>query len=210
MNRIKTIVIIGIAAVVLLIALPDWVIKLKTNSYIYNDVNHLPKQKVGLLLGTSKYVQSGRVNLYYQYRISAAIKLYEHRKIDFILISGDNGQVEYNEPQTIKKDLIAAGIPENKIFLDYAGFRTWDSIIRAKKVFGQTNFVVISQRFHNQRAIFIAQHYQMNVVGFDAHDVSTRYGIKTRVREKFARIKLMLDILIDKKPKYLGKEIVIE
>ncbi len=189
---------------------PNILIKQSVKSELYHASSEIPHNRVGLLLGTSKYISKGTINLYYQYRIDAAVALFEHKKIDFILISGDNGQIEYNEPKTIRNDLIAAGIPSECIFLDYAGFRTWDSIIRAKKVFGETNLTVISQQFHNERAIYIGKFNGMKIIGYNAQDVPKKYGKKTMIRELFARIKLVIDIAVDKQPKYLGQTINIE
>ncbi|MGE4289996.1 MAG: vancomycin high temperature exclusion protein [Salinivirgaceae bacterium] len=188
---------------------PDIAIKWQSKKQLYNSIDQIPHNRVGLLLGTSKYIKKGTLNLFYQYRIEAAIELYENKKIDFILISGDNGQIEYNEPRTIRDDLIAAGIPAEKIFLDYAGFRTWDSVIRAKKVFGETHLTVISQKFHNERAIFVGQRNQMQLIGYNAKDVPKHYGRKIMLREKLARIKLMLDLIFNKQPRYLGETIEI-
>ncbi len=193
-----------------MLAGPGIIINLTSRNRIYGSVNEIPHNKVGLLLGTSKYLSKGVINLYYQYRIDAAVELFNAGKIDFILISGDNGQIEYNEPKTIRDDLIKRGIPDTKIFLDYAGFRTWDSIIRAKKVFGETHFTIISQEFQNQRGIFIGLRNKMDLIGFNAKDVSKNYGFKTRVREVFARVKLILDILVNKQPRYLGDTIEIK
>ena len=101
----------------------------------YNSTSQIPKNQVGLILGTSKKIIGGQPNPYYKNRISATVALYNANKINFILVSGDNGSIYYNEPNTMKKDLVAKGIPEEHIFLDYAGFRTLDSMVRAKEVF---------------------------------------------------------------------------
>jgi len=210
MQKKQIIYIIVISILLLVFAGPNLLIKWASTNKTYEAIIDIPKNRVGLLLGTSKYVSKGQINLYYKYRIDAAVELYNAGKIEFILISGDNGQIEYNEPKTIRDDLIKYGIPNSKIYLDYAGFRTWDSIIRAKKVFGESEFTVISQKFHNQRAIFIGMRSKMKLVGFNAKDVPKNYGSKTRLREIFARIKLILDILINKQPKYLGSTIEIK
>jgi len=205
----KKLLIISLIIICFLFISPNIFIKINTQGKTFNKLTDIPYNRVGLLLGTSKYSSKGVINLYYKYRIDAAVKLFNANKIDYILISGDNGQIEYNEPQTIRKDLIARGIPDNKIFLDYAGFRTWDSIIRAKKVFEENKLTVISQKFHNERAIFIGNLNNMNIIGFNAKDVSEKYGRKTNFREFFARIKLILDILSKKQPRYLGEPIII-
>lgn len=116
----------------------------------YSNTESIPYNKVGLLLGTSKYLKSGRLNLYFEYRILATETLYKSGKIEYVVIIGDNSIKEYNEPQDVKEELIKNGIPENKIFLNFAGFRTFDSVYRMKEIFGQSNFTVISQKFHTQ------------------------------------------------------------
>lgn len=173
-----------------------------------SEIDDIPHNKIGLLLGTAKHLGS-RINLYYQYRIEAAVELYNKHKIDYILISGDNGRHTYNEPMMMKEDLIQRGVPENKIILDYAGFRTLDSVVRCEKVFGETKITIISQEFHNERALFVAYVYGIEAYGFNAKNVSKRYGTYTSIREVFARVKLMIDIIIGKSPKYLGEKIQI-
>lgn len=181
-----------------------------TEDKTFSNVEDIPHNKVGMVLGTSKYLINGNINLYFQYRINATIKLYQSGKIDYILVSGDNGSKYYNEPSDFKEELITKGIPEDKIYLDYAGFRTLDSVVRSKLIFGQMSITVISQKFHNQRAIFLAEHHDINAVGFNAKDVTGRYGIKTKIREYIARTKAVLDVLFDVEPKFYGEEVEIK
>ena len=152
---------------------------------------------------------SGRQNLYYSHRISAAVALFRAGKIKYILISGDNSTKSYDEPTLMKEDLVKRGVPSNKIFLDYAGFRTLDSIIRAKEIFGLSSFTIISQQFHNERAMFIADFKNLKTIGFNAKDVPMRYGFRVLLREKLARTKMALDLLFGKNPKFLGPSISI-
>lgn len=180
-----------------------------TAPMIYSDITEVPHNKAGLLLGTSKTLRSGMPNQYFQYRIEAAVALFKSDKIDCIVISGDNGRQSYNEPEDMKAELIKQGVPEKRIYLDHAGFRTLDSVIRMDKIFGQSCFTVISQGFHNRRAIFIAQAKGLKAVGFNAQDVNAYNGFKTQVREKLARVKLFLDLWTDKSPKFLGEPINI-
>ena len=212
MKFLKSFLKIGIAAVVLciitVIIVNKWV-TYSTKNQLYADVNIIPHNKVGLVLGTSKHLGGGYINYYYQYRIDAAVALYKAGKIDFILVSGDNGNKSYDEPTTMQDDLIAAGIPKEKIFMDYAGFRTLDSILRCKYVFGEDNITVISQPFHNQRAVFIANHKGVNAIAFNAKDVDKNAGFKTQLREKFARMKMLLDLAFNKQAKFYGEKIVI-
>jgi SanA protein len=165
---------------------------------------------VGLLLGTSKYLKNGRINQYWKNRIDATVELYKLKKIKFVIISGDNGKSTYDEPTDMKNELVKLGIPASVIFLDYAGFRTFDSMIRAQKIFSQQSFTVISQRFHNERAIYIGQHYGIEAIGYNAKDVSANKGFKTNLREIFARVKLFIDFAIDKQPKFLGEKVEIK
>ncbi len=190
----------------------DFIVSVNTKNKIYYSIYHIPENRVGLVLGTSKYVSKKKFNSYYRYRIKAATELYKYGKIEFIIVSG-NGRSKnkrYNEPFLMKKDLIKNGIPSEKIYLDYAGFRTLDSIVRAKKIFGLKRMTIISQKFHIERAIFIAKKKGIEAIGFAAKDVELKKGIKVFIREKLARVKMMFDLLINKKPKILGKKIEIK
>lgn len=185
-------------------------VEFSTKGKTFNNTAEIPVNKVGLLLGTAKYLQGGTINLFYQYRINAAVKLYKAGKIEYILVSGDNGSKSYDEPTTFKEDLIAQGIPEDKIILDYAGFRTLDSVVRSKEIFQQESITIISQQFHNERAIAIANAKGINAVGFNAKDVGGRNGLKVEVREIFARVAMCIDLVIGKQPKFLGEKIAIQ
>lgn len=170
----------------------------------------IPKNKVGLLLGTSPVSSyTKKANPYYYYRIDAAVKLYKSGKIDRILISGDNSTETYSEPDMMKNDLVKRGVPSNHIYLDFAGFRTLDSVVRAKKVFKLNEFTIISQEFHNERAICLAQWYGIKAIGYNARDISKRKGIMVQIREIFARVKLVLDMIVNKQPRFLGDTIEI-
>lgn len=172
-------------------------------------VDSLPKVKVGLLLGTSKLLSDSSPNLYFVYRIEAAVKLYKEGKIQHILVSGDHSKENYNEPEDMRNALVAYGVPDSVIHLDYAGLRTLDSVVRAKEIFGQQEFIIISQKFHNQRAIYLARENQINAWGFNARDVDARNGLKTQIREFFARDKMFLDVWFGKEPRFLGEQIEI-
>lgn len=176
----------------------------------HNTLSGLPKNRVGIVLGTASKLLQGGANPYYTFRINAAVLLYKAGKVEFILVSGDNSTKYYNEPTTIKKDLVKGGIPPEKIFLDYAGFRTLDSMVRAKEVFGLDSVTVISQKFHNERAIYIAEKKGLTAIGFNAKDVSTRNGLKVQFREYFARVKVFLDLLFNTQPKFYGDKVDIK
>ncbi|WP_430411425.1 SanA/YdcF family protein [Kordia sp.] len=184
-------------------------VEISAKGKTFNTTADIPVHKVGLLLGTGKYLSNGNVNLFYTYRINAAVKLYKAKKVRYILVSGDNGSKAYDEPTTFKEDLVAAGIPESQIILDYAGFRTLDSVVRSKEIFQQENITIISQQFHNERAIAIAKAKGINAVGFNAKNVGGRSGFKIKVREMLARVAMCLDLVIGKQPKFLGDKITI-
>jgi SanA protein len=165
----------------------NWRIEQAARGKLYDQATVIPFNKVGLLLGTSKYLAGGYINPYYSYRVQAALELYKVGKIQYIIVSGDNSTKSYNEPQTFQEDLIKGGVDSSHIYLDYAGFRTFDSMIRLRDVFGQTKATVISQPFHNERALYIASREGIAAIGFNAKDVNAQAGFKTQLREKLAR-----------------------
>lgn len=178
---------------------------------MYDDVSVIPYNRVGVLLGTSPKGRSGNPNVFYIRRVEACVALYQAGKIDRILVSGDNSRTTYDEPTCIKEDLIAAGVPDSVIYLDYAGFRTYDSMVRAKEVFGLSSFTIISQPFHNERALYIATRKGLDVIAFNASDVQLRrWQIRMTVREWLARTNAVLDIYTDKQPHFLGEAVEIE
>ncbi|WP_419213810.1 SanA/YdcF family protein [Maribacter sp. X9] len=199
-----------VLVLILVIVTCNLVIKNTAKGKTFYDTSKIPKNRVGLVLGTSNRITDGSSNPYYMYRIEATIALYNAGKIEFILVSGDNGSIYYNEPNTIKKDLVNAGIPEKVIFLDYAGFRTLDSMVRAKFIFGLDKVTVISQEFHNERAIYIAKQKGLDAIGFNAQDLSTTQGFKVQLREYFARVKVFIDVLFNTQPKFYGAKIEIK
>lgn len=202
---------IGLGLLLILFVLfSNIIIEQSTKSEIFQTADKTPEKKVALLLGTSRYTTRGYTNLFFKHRISAAVDLYTQGKIKHIIVSGDNSLKSYNEPREMKKALMALGIPDSAITLDYAGFRTLDSVVRCKEIFGQTEVVIISQRFHVERALFIAKKYKMQAVGFAAQDPPEKYSFKTHFREYFAKTKAVIDLyIINKKPKFLGKKEII-
>ena len=180
-------------------------------SRMYTDVAAVPKNRVGLLLGTNPIGRTGNPNTFYVNRIQAALALYRAGKVERFLISGDNSREEYDEPTWMKEDLMKAGVPDSVIYLDYAGFRTYDSMVRAKEVFGLNAFTIISQPFHNERAIYLATRKGMDVVGFNAQDTQfKRWKIRMTMREWLARTKAVLDVYTHKEPHFLGEPIEIK
>lgn len=197
-----TVLIIGVIVSVVLLA--DVTISLSTGSQLYQDIESIPTQDTALVLGTSKYIRR-TLNPYYQYRIDAAIELYKKNKVTHFLLSGDNAHRSYNEPWTMKRDLLKAGIPEENITLDYAGFRTLDSVQRAKQIFEANRLTIVTQKFHCQRALFIANHFSMDTVCLVVPSPSGWANTKIRIREVLARTKAILDLYIfNVQPKFLG------
>lgn len=185
-------------------------IEWQTRDRLYEEVDKVPFTPVAIVLGVSKYIKNGRLNRYYQHRINAAVNLYQAGKIKHILVSGDNSTMAYNEPVEMQKSLIKRGIPPQAITLDYAGFRTLDSIVRVKVVFSQKKVVVVSQAFHNHRALFIADYYGIQAIGFNAQGIPFSWDMKTPIREFFARFKAVLDLyVLHTQPRFLGKKIEI-
>ncbi len=171
---------------------------------IYSDLSQVPHQEVAVVLGTSKFL--GRtLNEYYSHRLEAAIELYDQGRVDHFLLSGDNAHRSYNEPWTMKRDLLKANIPETAIYLDYAGFRTLDSVIRAREIFDTNDFLIITQKFHCERALFIANHHNISAQCLAVSGPKSKVGYSVRIREIFARTKAFIDLFITHtQPKFLG------
>ncbi len=177
--------------------------------YSYNSVNAIPHNHCAVVLGTSKYLGTGKENLYYTYRIKSAVLLYKSKKIDYIIVSGDNKHRNYNEPVSMFNDLVEAGIPKERIILDYAGFRTLDSVVRCFMVFGQHEFTVISQPFHNHRAIFLGRQRGLEVIAYNAGDQYGAPSVKVVLREIGARVLLAYDLIMGTQPHFLGEQIKV-
>ena len=178
--------------------------------YTFDNINEVPTVYSCILLGTSRKLNDGRDNQYYTHRIQASFDLYSKGKCKKIIVSGDNRTHQYNEPLDMKNDLIAKGIPDADIICDYAGLRTLDSVVRYKEIFGQETGIVVSQKFHNARAIYIARSNGIELFGYNATDVNKFGGFKTRVREILSKFKCMLEVnVLYTKPKHLGEKIKI-
>ena len=179
--------------------------------FIYSNIQTLPTKKAAVVLGTSKYLSGGYINGFYDSRIKAAVALFKAGKVKAIIVSGDNRKKNYDEPTTMRDDLIASGVPSQYITLDYAGFRTLDSIVRAKQIFDLEDYILVSQKFHLERAIYLAHANKQKVIGYRAKDVqSANWTKKMEQRELLARAKAFLDIhVLRTKPKFYGRKVKV-
>jgi len=171
---------------------------------VYSDVEAVPAREYGLLPGTSRLVHEKYFNTYFLNRIRAAVKLYKAGRIRKVIVSGDNGRTDYNETGDMARELVAEGMAPEDVLSDYAGFRTLDSVVRARNLFGADEITVISQKFHCERAIYLASEHGIDAVGFEADEIAPRaIRIKLAVREAFARVLAVLDAeVLNTKPHF--------
>ncbi len=213
---IRLALIAGVVAAVLVlagvfaVAGTYYVIARRTSSQVFDEAAALPHRPVGVVLGTTPLQRNGAPNAYFDYRIEAAAEIFRAGKVDYLLLSGDNRARNYNEPRYMKNALLEQGIPEERIYLDAAGLRTLDSVVRASRIFGQDRITVISQEFHNRRAVFIAEHFDIDAVGYNARDVQPTSGLRIKAREALARVRMLLDLyLLDTQPQVMGEPVRI-
>lgn len=193
-----------VAAVCTASVVSERVVMNAASGRLFDATADVPLHAVAVVLGTSPKVAGGRPNILYEARIDAAAQLYMAGRVKCLLVSGDNGDLRYNEPTRMRADLIRRGIPAKDVVCDYAGFRTLDSIVRAQKVFGQNSFVIVSQPFHNERAVYIARQRGIDAIGYNA--VQAPLGMGLWMRERLARFTAILDInVFNRQPRYLGK-----
>jgi SanA protein len=200
--------VIGLAVALILLG-NLWVVQ-STTPYVYSDLASLPANDVGLLLGTSPWTRKGNENVLFQHRVEAAAELYRAGKIRHVLASGANPDHTYNEPRKMYYALVAAGVPPEAITLDFAGFRTLDSVIRATAVFKLERYTVISQRFHVYRAIFIARNDGIPAVAYAPPETKEKQKRRVLTREALARFNAILDLfLLRTRPRFLGEPVQI-
>lgn len=201
--------VLGVVGCFLAIGLVFYADRAAVNSAggkLFDEASDVPETEVALVFGCNKDFQ-GRENLYFKHRIAAAVELWEAGKVKCFIVSGDNHAHDYNEPQDMKDALVKGGVPEEKVVCDYAGLRTLDSVVRAKEIFGLEKVVLISQKFHNERAAYLAESIGLEVVGLNAKAVGGPSAKSNARREKLARVKMWLDVNILKtEPKFLGEK----
>ena len=167
--KILASMVLVVITMLLSISMVYLAVSISAKGKTYSSVKDIPYNRVGLVLGTSPFTSTEHSNYFFTTRINAAEELYKTGKVKKLIVSGNNHVKEYDEPGCMRDALIRKGVPSSAIVLDYAGFRTLDSVVRAKEVFGQEKITIISQRFHNERAIYLAEHYV----------ISTSSSIKT-------------------------------
>lgn len=205
-RRVRRWSLISFWTVALVILLGNrWVIN-SSDAYITDKWALLPDNDVGLVLGTSPYLSNGKNSPAFQGRIDAAAELYRVGKIKHLIVSGANPDETYNEPRAMRKALMQAGVPDEAITMDFAGFRTLDSVVRARQVFKLERFTIITQKYHSYRAVFIARKFGVPAYGFIAPaNADGRPGNRHPAREVLARMAAVLDLFVlNTKPKFLG------
>lgn len=174
---------------------------------VTSDIGAAPHCRVALVLGTNPKNKAGRPNSYFTQRVKTAAALYKAGKADYLLVSGDNHTHSYDEPSAMRDALVARGVPRSRIVLDYAGFRTLDSVVRAKEVFGCEEILIVSQADHAARAVYLAEANGINATGVAARTIARgRTRLRLALREWLARDKMMLDLWFGKKPRFLGEK----
>lgn len=172
---------------------------------LYADARLIPARETGLVLGASRLLRDGSPNPHFDSRMDATAELYRAGKIRRVIVSGDNGSRYYDEPTMMKDALIARGVPASAIVCDYAGFRTLDSVIRARTVFGLRDCTIITQRYHNTRALEIAGATGLDALGFCAKDVRFSHSVRTELREVASRTVAILDLYVwHRQPRFPG------
>ena len=195
----STCIILFVCIVVMMVC--NQIVVNNAKGKVFSDIDSIEYNKVGLLLGTTPQARIGRItNAFFTYRIDAAEQLYKRGKIEKILISGDENSLDgVNETECMKDSLVARGIPASDIILDGKGYRTLNSIINANKTFGLKSFTIISQQFHNERAIYQSEHLGLDFEGIQAYNAEmpkSRRAFLTTIREYLARVKMFIDLII--------------
>jgi SanA protein len=208
-RRLKRLLLLAVVFLLMAIFWSDRQITMRTADQVHDRLLDVPVNHVGLVLGTSHRMRDGGPNPWFHRRMQAAAELYHAGRVNYLLLSGDNATVSYNEPRVMRQALLELGVDSAHIAMDHAGFRTLDSVVRAREVFGQNSFTVVSQRFQTERAVYIARHWGIEAVGYNARDVSGMVGTRTRIRELGARVKVFMDLLFGAQPRYLGEAVRI-
>ncbi len=183
----------------------------KAGTHCHNKVADCRQGDVALVLGCSKKLSRNRANFYFTGRMQATAELWGSGKLRCIIVSGDNREKYYNEPRDMKEALVKLGVPEDKIVCDYAGLRTFDSVVRAKRIFGADKITIISQSYHVKRAVATARHFGMDAEGFNAPliPINRPTWLRQFLRERAARVAMIFDLCIGTEPRHMGSRIAL-
>lgn len=199
MKRRRQILYFSIAILVILaiiVALCNISVDRNAEGRTFSNINDVPTMQTALLLGTNPKTRDGkRPSSFYLARINATAELYKHGKFRQLIISGDRRE-GYDEPQTMRHDLIERGVPDSIIMMDGQGYRTLLSLRNSKQYFGVHDMIIISQKWHNERSIFLADKMNIKAVGYNADDIRHPRAIWTHIRELLARVKLFIDLYV--------------
>lgn len=185
------------------LAFAEWRVAQAAEGRVYESPDAVPACDVALVFGTT-HRWHGERNPFYEARLDAAAELFRQGRVRGLLVSGDNERRSYNEPVAMRNDLVARGVPAQFITCDFAGLRTLDSVQRAQRVFGQSHIVYVSQRFHVERALYLARASGIDAVGFVAAEAPPRWAWRVRAREVLARGMAVLDVWLGREPRFLG------
>jgi len=193
---IKRMIKILILLLVLTVVYINYHVTHTSRGRLFDKPEDLPYNKMALLLGTSPRLSTGGENPFFTYRVKAAADIFKAGRVEYIIASGNKEDRYYNEPEALRKALVELGVPSERVLLDEKGYRTLDSILRCREIFQQESYTIVSQKFHNQRALFLGLSLGANPVGYNARDVEITQGAKTLFREVFARIKAFIDLYV--------------
>jgi SanA protein len=210
MKKFVKLIALTILVGILVIVSINLIMVSKVSDYIYTNIDDIPKGQAVIVLGA--YVRGDNLSLVLEDRVEAALELVVNDKADKILLSGDHGQVEYDEVNSMRRYVLNDGsIDEEDIFLDHAGFDTYDSMYRAKEVFGIESAIIVTQEFHIDRAVYIARELGIDAVGYSVNQDKYKISLQANWygREFLSRVKAFLDVMFQSEPRYLGDKIPI-
>lgn len=211
--RLGLYVLLVAGALALIVVLLAWLAQRRLDAlaapYMTADAATLPEIEVALVLGAAPIGPEGGPNRYFERRLDAASALWRARKVKYLLVSGDRRGSDYDEPTAMRAGLIKRGVPAEAIYRDFAGIRTLDSVERAKTIFGQMRLIIVSQRFHAVRAVFLARDEGIDAWGFEARDVDNPYSVWTILRRYPSALRAYYDVWFETPPRQGGKPIAI-
>ncbi len=199
----------AVVGVLLLLALAEGWTQACSGGHCSASVEDCPQGSVGLVLGCSKYVRRGRPSPFFMGRMEAAEQLWKSGRVRCLIVSGDNRHLSYNEPRDMKNELVRRGVPAERIVCDYAGLCTYDSVVRAHRVFGAEKIAIVSQPDHAARGVAIARSLGLDATGLEAPlaPLGYRAWLRQWSRERAARVAMLFDLLVNHSPKHLGDPI---